>query len=101
MNERPGRHPSRVSVNAEHRIASVTPGFTAIAGLEPTQLLDRGPPTVFFSPEMNAQARERFRIESDLRQALEKMQRHRFYQPPLDSHTARISSYESGGTVHE
>jgi len=80
---------------------SVTPGFTAIPGLEPTQLLDRGPPTVLFSPEMNAQARERFRIEFDLRQALEKMQRHRFYQPPLDSHTTPISGYESGGTVHE
>jgi hypothetical protein len=56
------------SVNAEHRIVSVTPGFTAIPGLEPTQLLDRG---------------------------------HLFYQPPLDSHTARISGYESEGTVHE
>jgi DNA-binding NtrC family response regulator len=39
-------------------------------------------------------------IESDLREALERMQLRLFYQPLVDKHTARISGYESVGTVH-
>ena len=49
----------------------------------------------FFSPEMDAQARERFSIEADLREALGRAQLRLFYQPQVDSHTARISGYEA------
>jgi len=40
-------------------------------------------------------------IESDLREALERMQLRLLYQPLVDQHTARISGYQSVGTVHE
>jgi len=49
----------------------------------------------FFSPEMDARARERFRVESDLREALERMQLRLFYQPQVDSHTSRVGGYEA------
>ncbi|HEX4597814.1 MAG TPA: diguanylate cyclase, partial [Burkholderiaceae bacterium] len=49
----------------------------------------------FFSPEMDAKARERFRIEADLRDALTQQQLRLFYQPQVDSHTARVGSYEA------
>ncbi|HEV3017697.1 MAG TPA: EAL domain-containing protein [Burkholderiaceae bacterium] len=49
----------------------------------------------FFSPEMDAQARERFRIESDLREALERRQLRLFYQPLVDSRTGRVNGYEA------
>ena len=39
-------------------------------------------------------------IESDLREALERMQLRLLYQPLVDQHTARISGYQSVGTVH-
>jgi diguanylate cyclase (GGDEF)-like protein/PAS domain S-box-containing protein len=49
----------------------------------------------FFSPEMDEKARERFRIESDLREALLGRQLRLFYQPQVDSHTARVDGYEA------
>jgi diguanylate cyclase (GGDEF)-like protein/PAS domain S-box-containing protein len=49
----------------------------------------------FFSPEMDEKARERFRIESDLREALLGRQLRLFYQPQVDSHTSRVDSYEA------
>ncbi len=49
----------------------------------------------FFSPEMDAQARERFRIESDLREALGRTQLRLFYQPQVDSFTERVGGYEA------
>jgi len=49
----------------------------------------------FFSPEMDEKARERFRIESDLREALLGRQLRLFYQPQVDSHTSRVDGYEA------
>jgi diguanylate cyclase (GGDEF)-like protein/PAS domain S-box-containing protein len=49
----------------------------------------------FFSPEMDAKARERFRIEADLRDALSRRQLRLFYQPQVDSHTAKVCGYEA------
>jgi diguanylate cyclase (GGDEF)-like protein/PAS domain S-box-containing protein len=49
----------------------------------------------FFSPEMDARARERFRIEADLRDALARRQLQLFYQPQVNSHTTRIGAYEA------
>ena len=49
----------------------------------------------FFSPEMDEKARERFRIESDLREALSGRQLRLFYQPQVDSHTSRVDGYEA------
>ena len=49
----------------------------------------------FFSPEMDAKARERFRIESDLREALTQRQLQLFYQPQVDSHTSKVGAYEA------
>jgi DNA-binding response OmpR family regulator len=39
-------------------------------------------------------------IESDLREAPERMQLRLLYQPLVDQHTARITGYQSVGTVH-
>ena len=49
----------------------------------------------FFSPEMDARARERVRIEADLREALPRRQLRLFYQPQVDSHTAEVVGYEA------
>jgi diguanylate cyclase (GGDEF)-like protein/PAS domain S-box-containing protein len=49
----------------------------------------------FFSPEMDAKARERFRIEADLREALSQRQLQLFYQPQVDSHTTQVGAYEA------
>ncbi len=49
----------------------------------------------FFSPEMDARARERVRIEADLREALTRRQLRLFYQPQVDSHTAEVVGYEA------
>jgi diguanylate cyclase (GGDEF)-like protein/PAS domain S-box-containing protein len=49
----------------------------------------------FFSPEMDAKARDRFRIESDLREALAHRQLQLFYQPQVDSHTTKVGAYEA------
>jgi diguanylate cyclase (GGDEF)-like protein/PAS domain S-box-containing protein len=49
----------------------------------------------FFSPEMDAKARERFRIEADLREALSKRQLRVFYQPQVDSHTSKVCGFEA------
>jgi len=48
----------------------------------------------FFSPEMDAKARERVSIEADLREALPRRQLRLFYQPLVDSHTAEVVGYE-------
>ncbi len=49
----------------------------------------------FFSPEMDAKARERFRIEADLREALSRRRLRLFFQPQVDSRTARVDGYEA------
>jgi diguanylate cyclase (GGDEF)-like protein/PAS domain S-box-containing protein len=49
----------------------------------------------FFSPEMDAKARERFRIEADLQEALAQRQLQLFYQPQVDSHTTKVGAYEA------
>jgi len=49
----------------------------------------------FFSPEMDARARERFRVETDLREALSRQQLQLFYQPKVDSGTACVSGCEA------
>jgi diguanylate cyclase (GGDEF)-like protein/PAS domain S-box-containing protein len=49
----------------------------------------------FFSPEMDAKARERFQIEADLREALARRQLRLFYQPQVDSRTAKVGGYEA------
>jgi diguanylate cyclase (GGDEF)-like protein/PAS domain S-box-containing protein len=49
----------------------------------------------FFSPEMDAKARERFRIEADLREALSQRQLQLFYQAQVDSHTGSVRTYEA------
>jgi diguanylate cyclase (GGDEF)-like protein/PAS domain S-box-containing protein len=49
----------------------------------------------FFSPEMDAKARERFRIEADLGEALSRGQLRLFYQPLVDSHTGRVDGCEA------
>jgi diguanylate cyclase (GGDEF)-like protein/PAS domain S-box-containing protein len=49
----------------------------------------------FFSPEMDTRARERVRIEADLREALPRRQLRLFYQRQVDSHTAEVVGYEA------
>jgi len=49
----------------------------------------------FFSPEMDVQARERFRIESDLRDALARRELDVYYQPQVESDTAQVSGCEA------
>jgi diguanylate cyclase (GGDEF)-like protein/PAS domain S-box-containing protein len=49
----------------------------------------------FFSPDMDTRARERFRTETDLREALGRGELCIFYQPQVDSRTGRISGYEA------
>jgi len=49
----------------------------------------------FFSPEMDARARERFRIEADLREALQRRELAVFYQPEVDADTGRVEGYEA------
>ncbi|HEY4038403.1 MAG TPA: EAL domain-containing protein, partial [Burkholderiaceae bacterium] len=49
----------------------------------------------FFSKEMDARARERFGIESDLREALQRAQLRLYYQPQIDSCTDEIRGYEA------
>ncbi len=49
----------------------------------------------FFSPEMDARARERFRIEADLREALLRRQLCVFYQPEVDAGTGRVEGCEA------
>jgi diguanylate cyclase (GGDEF)-like protein/PAS domain S-box-containing protein len=49
----------------------------------------------FFSPEMDAKARERFRVETDLRDALASRQLQLFYQPQVDSATTSVNGFEA------
>jgi diguanylate cyclase (GGDEF)-like protein/PAS domain S-box-containing protein len=49
----------------------------------------------FFSPEMDVQARERFRIESDLRDALARRELRVYYQPQVESHTTQVIGCEA------
>jgi diguanylate cyclase (GGDEF)-like protein/PAS domain S-box-containing protein len=49
----------------------------------------------FFSPEMDVQARERFRIESDLRDALARRELRVYYQPQVESHTTEVIGCEA------
>lgn len=49
----------------------------------------------FFSPEMDAKARERFRVETDLREALARRQLQLFYQPQVDSMTTSVNGFEA------
>jgi diguanylate cyclase (GGDEF)-like protein/PAS domain S-box-containing protein len=49
----------------------------------------------FFSPEMDVQARERFRIDSDLRDALARREFSVYYQPQVESRTSLVTGYEA------
>jgi EAL domain-containing protein (putative c-di-GMP-specific phosphodiesterase class I) len=49
----------------------------------------------FFSPEMDVQARERFRIDSDLREALARREFSVYYQPQVESRTSLVTGYEA------
>jgi diguanylate cyclase (GGDEF)-like protein/PAS domain S-box-containing protein len=49
----------------------------------------------FFSPEMDVQARERFRIDSDLREALARRELSVYYQPQVESRTSLVTGYEA------
>ena len=49
----------------------------------------------FFSPEMNAQAHGRLRMENDLRRAVERRELELHYQPQLDLATGDVSAVEA------
>ena len=49
----------------------------------------------FFSPEMNAQAHGRLRLENDLRRAVERCELELHYQPQLDLATGEVSAVEA------
>ena len=49
----------------------------------------------FFSAEMDVQARDRFRIDSDLREALGRQELCVYYQPQVESSTGQVSGYEA------
>jgi EAL domain-containing protein (putative c-di-GMP-specific phosphodiesterase class I) len=49
----------------------------------------------FFSPEMNAQAHGRLRLENDLRRAIERDELVLHYQPQLDLATGRVTAIEA------
>ncbi|MEP6504361.1 MAG: EAL domain-containing protein, partial [Betaproteobacteria bacterium] len=49
----------------------------------------------FFSPEMNAQAHGRLRLENDLRRAVERQELELHYQPQLDLATGEVCAVEA------
>ena len=49
----------------------------------------------FFEPQMNAQARERYELEADLRRAIREEQFELFYQPMLDAGALRVQKFEA------
>jgi diguanylate cyclase (GGDEF)-like protein/PAS domain S-box-containing protein len=49
----------------------------------------------YFEPLMNAQAQERYELEADLREAIQRDQFELFYQPMLDAGALRVRKFEA------